>query len=74
MLVSDEFEMPMIKIPIATDITEGLSKAGMYRFTVNEKDTYIYHKEQDGIIANDILIEATNSNGLPFGIVVFNGS
>jgi hypothetical protein len=73
-LVSDEFERPMIKIPIATDVTEGLSKAGMYRFTVNEKDTYIYHKEQDGIIANDILIEATNSNGLPFGIVVFNGS
>lgn len=73
-LVSDEFEIPMIKIPIATDVTEGLSKAGMYRFTVNEKDTYIYHKEQDGIIADDILIEATNSNGLPFGIVVFNGS
>ena len=63
----------MILIPIESDVTNGLTKTGTYKFTINNKDVYLYEKNQEGAISNsysgNIYIGDQSNSVLPFKIV-----
>jgi hypothetical protein len=51
-IISDNYSRPMILIPIESDTTNGLTNTGTYKFTINNKDVYLYEKNQEGAISD----------------------
>lgn len=66
-LISDEFRSMMIFIPIETDITNGLTELGHYRFTIDNTDVYLYEKTTEDK-SSRFCIGGASGDNLPFKI------